>query len=293
MKNKDEDNIIKKMIIFGGEGQLGSDMTGIISSYKIISLGHKDVDITDFENVKNIINKHKPSVVINCAAYNKVEDAENNIVVAYNVNAFGPYYIARASKEVGATCVHISTDYVFDGSKESFNEKDCPHPINVYGASKLAGEELVRIGNPEHYIVRTSALFGKAVGGSKGNFVTLMIRLSKDKKEIRVVNDQITVPTFTEDLAIKILELVDKKAPYGVYHITNQGQASWCDFARKIFNLAGISAEIKAISTKESGTKVRRSQKSVLKNEKLIKLGIKLLSPWQDALKRYLNIIKE
>ncbi len=291
MKSNDTGATIKKVLIIGGYGQLGSDLAlKLPSMMEVLRYHHEDFDITNPHMVRDIIVAQKPDVVINCAAYNLVEESERNPVSAYEVNAFGPYYVALACKDIGALCVHVSTDYVFDGTRTSFDEKDLPHPINVYGASKYAGETLVQIATPAYYIVRTSALFGVAEG-SKKNFVQVMLRLAREGKDIRVVDDQITAPTFTLDLAEKIIEILVRRIPYGVYHVTNQGQTSWYKFAQEIFRQAKLSPHIVPIPTKESGSKIRRPRMSVLANTALRDQGISLLPEWGDALRRYLDII--
>ena len=301
MKNSDKRSTTRppsrqkpRILIFGACGQLGYDLVRALSPrYEVIGVDHTEVDIANALVVEQKVNKVKPDTVINAAAYNKVEDAEHNALLVYAVNAIGPYNIARATFALGIPMLHISTDYVFDGTKKGgYAEDDVAHPLNIYGASKEAGERLVRIGNPKHWIIRTSALFGLHSGGGKGNkkrhnFVTQMLMRGRVEKELRVVSDQWTAPTYTLDLATGINALLLRKVPHGTYHLVNEGSATWFDFAKEIFHIANYSSKIKKISTENSGSRIDRPPRSVLKNIKLKKRGI-VLPHWQDGLKRYM-----
>lgn len=279
-----------RILIFGAHGQLGYDLMRVLpQQYKVVGVDHAEVDITSARAVEKKVNNIKPDIVVNAAAYNKVENAEDNALLAYSVNAIGPYNIARAAFLLGVSVLQISTDYVFDGTKKNgYAEDDETCPLNVYGASKEAGENLLRIANPKHWIIRTSALFGVHAGSGKGyNFVTQMIARAQECDEVKMVFDQWTRPTYTLDLADGIAQFLRREVPYGTYHLTNEGSATWCDFAKEIFRLKGFSTKIKKIATAESGTTINRPLKSLLQNMRLKRRGI-VLPYWQDALERYM-----
>lgn len=288
-------NIIKKklVLIFGAYGLLGSDLSETFSKdWKVIRISHKNTDITNEKDVIRTIKKHSPGLIINAAAYNKVEERGETIDLSYQVNAFGPLYIAKMANNLGIPFAHISTNYVFDGSKDIYFENSQPNPINIYGASKLAGEQLIKIAAKQYYIVRTSALFGNKKNSKGSDFITKMIELSLKGKTITVVNDQVVNPTLSSDLAEKIYEMIEKSSTFGIYHITNSGRASWFEFAREIFATKGTRPNLTAIPTTESDTKIPRPKKCVLKSTKLAQIGIMPLPSWQDALRRHLNSIK-
>jgi len=277
-------------MIIGASGQLGSDLCKIFAKEEVIPITHKDLDITDRKKVFEIINKTKPDIVINTAAYHKVDECEDNPEKSFLVNATGAYYVAQASKENEAVCVFISTDYIFDGRKKSpYIETDCPTPLNVYGTSKVAGEQLVRMTCPKHFIIRTTGLYGLAASQQKGgNFVDKMIQLSQIRDEVRVVNDQILTPTYTVDLSNKMAEL-SRTQHYGTYHLTNSGYCSWYEFTKKIFKLVGIQTKLSPTTSEEFKTRAKRPSYSVLENHNLKKIGLEDLRPWQAALKSYLQ----
>lgn len=281
-----------RIAIIGASGMLGYDLLRAAQAGDTaIGLSHEDVEITDPESVRAALEGAKPDVVINTAAITKTELCEVEPERAFTVNAVGVYHVAKAARELGAAIVYISTDYVFDGAKPSFSEDDEPRPLNVYGAAKLAGEHLTRLANPRYYIARTGWLFGKNVSHKGYNFVTLMLDKAKSQSEVRVVNDQHGTPTYTLDLATKIYELIQRRAPFGTYHITNQGDATWYEFAKAIFELSGMNPKLIPIATAESGSKIRRPPFSVLENTKLGELGIEPLRPWPEALRVYLDEI--
>ncbi len=268
---------MKKVLIIGANGQLAFDLIKVFrGDFEIIRATRDDFDIIDAGGTENFIKQSKPYIVINTAAYHKTEECELNPEKSFAVNAIGAFNVAKAAKKIGAKIIFISTDYIFDGSKEYFTESDMPNPLNVYGASKLAGENLTKIANENHYIIRTSWLFGVHRSGKGHNFVALMLEKAKNGEDIKVVNDQFGSPTYTYDLALKIKELIDKKAPAGVYHITNSGSCSWYEFAKEIFKLSGIKADLEGISSKERPSNIKRPKYSVLIGENL--------RPWQEAL---------
>jgi len=282
-----------KLLITGANGQLGTGMQKAFldSNYEVIPLGKTDLDITNRGQIKQVLANRQPQIIINCAAYNKVEMAEEDAAEAFTQNTLGPYWLAKEARSVGAILVHVSTDYVFDGEKEKYKEVDCPNPLNVYGESKLAGERLTLMVNPNNYVIRTSWLFGPSMDDKSQNFVMTLLSRAKENFEIRVVNDQRGCPTYAPDLAMKIRELLEKGASGGIYHITSSSPCAWYDFAKKILELAGVSVKVTPITTEESGTKVRRPRSSVLENKKLEDLNIPVLRHWSEALTDYLKII--
>ena len=228
--------------------------------------------------------------MINTAAFNRVEDCETEVEKAFGVNAFAERNLAQICAELDCVLVHISTDYVFGEEKRTpYTEEDAPNPLSVYGVSKLVGEYFVRSLCPKDFVVRTSGLYGMAGSSGKGgNFVETMIRLAKENKPIRVVNDQVLTPTYTKDVAQKIKELL-QTGVYGLYHITNNGQCSWYEFASKIFKLLGLKPDFGPTTTAAYRAKARRPPYSVLAHNKLKQLGLDDLRPWPQALTAYLK----
>lgn len=280
-----------KILVTGANGQLGSAVQEVFASAdcELIPLGRADLDITDHEQVKKVFTSQRPEIIINCAAYNNVEEAEENPSDAFAQNAIGPYWLAKEAKSIGAILVHVSTDYVFDGEKKEYIETDCPNPLSVYGLSKLAGERLVLMVNQDNFVIRTSWLFGSSKESKGRNFVKTMLTLAKADSMIRVVSDQFGCPTYALDLARKMRELLDIGARGGIYHIANGGSCSRYEFAEKIFELAGVDAKIISITTGESGTKARRPASSALKNKRLADLNLMPMRHWSEALSDYLK----
>ncbi len=277
-----------RTLLIGSRGQLGSDLCRVCSS-ELVALSHEALDVCNRDHVHTVVRQEAPGLVINTAAYHRVDECESNAARAFEVNALGAKNVADAAREVGAAVMFISTDYVFDGEKGgSYVEEDIPRPLNVYGASKLAGEHLVRQSNPQHFIVRTSSLFGVAgASGKGGNFVETMIRKARQGEPLRVVDDQVSSPTLTRDLALKLQELAASNR-FGLYHVTNTGQTSWYRFAAKIFELLGIQPSLAAITSQELGPAARRPQFSVLEHHALTAAGLAPLRPWEEALEAYL-----
>jgi dTDP-4-dehydrorhamnose reductase len=278
-----------RALLIGSKGQLGSDLRRVWSG-DLIPLGHDDLDVTDRDAVRAAIARERPELVISCAAYHRVDECESQPERSFAVNATGAGIVSEAAREADAAVLWVSTDYVWDGEKGApYVEDDLPRPLSVYGASKLAGEHMVRIGNPKHYVVRSSSLFGVAgASGKGGNFVETMIRKAKEGEPLRVVDDQTSAPTLTFDLAQKIQELA-ATGRYGLYHVTNAGQTSWHDFAAKIFALCGLTPSLSRISSEELGAPARRPRFSVMENAALRAAGIEQARPWEDALEAYLR----
>lgn len=277
-----------KAVILGAGGQLASDLVGVIDDWDWVLLSHEDLDICDHTGVRNAISADRPDVVINTAAFHRVDDCERKIEFAFEVNTFAVRNLAEVCSETECTLVHISTDYVFSGEKrEPYTEDDIPNPLSVYGISKLAGEQFIRNLCSKHFVVRTSGLYGVAGSSGKGgNFVETMIRLAHKESPIRVVNDQVTAPTYTKDLAGTLRGLVESTS-YGLYHITSGGECSWYEFAKEAINISGLNADIEPITTQEFGAKATRPAYSVLANNKLKECDVPTMRSWNEALKEY------
>lgn len=284
---------MRKILIFGAEGQLGRAFLACIDpEFSSIGVSRADADITDMNAVKRAIESAAPDIVVNCAAYNAVEAANEHSEIANAVNALGAQSVAQGAAEKNTPLVFISSDYVFDGTDvNGYAEDAVPHPLNAYGVSKAAGEAAVRTVQPSHWIVRTSALFGDRGEGGKGyNFVTKMREVGKSGVA-RVVADQWTSPTYAKDLAAGILLMIKKSIPFGTYHLVNEGKTTWYGFAEQIFKDADMSVALETISTGQSGTTIERPRYSILRNTKLKALGI-TLRPWEDALREYSTTLK-
>ncbi|WAI01176.1 dTDP-4-dehydrorhamnose reductase [Methanogenium organophilum] len=259
----------QKVLILGASGMLGTDLQKVYPD--AVCRGH-ELDITDEAAVFSFISDLKPSLVINAAAFTNVDGCEDHEDLAFAVNGEGPGYIAAVCHEVGATLVHYSTDYVFDGSQEPYTESDIPNPINVYGASKLRGERAIMAAMEDYRIIRTSWLFGQ----NGPNFVDTMLRISDEMETVRVVEDQYGKPTYTVDLAAKTLVIANGEP--GMYHITNEGVCSWFEFA------SAIIPNVEPCSSEEFIRPAKRPKFSVLENTKTCPMR-----PWQAALKEYLG----
>jgi len=281
-----------KVLITGANGQLGTDLCRVLPDIEVIPLTHANLEITDMNSVKAAFTKHRPDVVINTAAYVRVDDCETEQDRAFLVNALGARNVAVVCQEIEAKLVHISTDYVFGGESQPrttpYTEFDTPVPLNLYGKSKLAGENLVRHLCAKHFIIRSSGLFGIAgASGKGGNFVETILRLAKERDEVRVVNDQVFSPTYTRDLAGKIARLITTEH-YGIFHITNRGSCSWYEFTKEILRLAGLKTPVIPITSDQYPQKARRPSFSVLDNYHLRLLGMADMRAWQEAVKYYM-----
>jgi dTDP-4-dehydrorhamnose reductase len=277
-----------KILITGGKGQLGRDLEKILlntGKYELTCLGHDALDITKPGNVQQVVLTNRPEVIIHAAANTNVDSCELDKDSAYLVNALGSRNVAVAAAKTGAKLVYISTDYVFNGKAgRPYIEFDLPDPINIYGKSKLAGEQYVAGLSDRYFIVRTSWLYGR----HGKNFVKTMLSLAKEKKEVSVVNDQVGSPTYTKDLAHFIAELIQTEL-YGIYHATNGGECSWFDFARAIFKIANLSQiKVKPATTLELNRPAPRPAYSVLDNYCIRLQGLPGLRPWEEALQEFL-----
>ncbi|WFD11390.1 dTDP-4-dehydrorhamnose reductase [Tepidibacter hydrothermalis] len=278
---------MKKILVTGSKGQLGIDLVNILSDeYYVIGLDKEKLDITNLDDVVNTVKTIKPDIIINSAAYTNVDGCEENIDLSYKINALGARNLAIASLETNSRLVHISTDFVFDGEKNNpYIEFDKPNPLSIYGKSKLSGEEFIKEINPKHYILRTSWLYGK----NGNNFVKTMLRLSKENKILKVVNDQRGTPTHTKDL-VDVINMIIKTDAYGTYHASNEGDCTWFEFTKKIFKLANITdIEVLPITTEELNRPAKRPKYSVMNNYMLeLNFNYKL-KHWDESLKQYFN----
>ncbi|HEY6291236.1 MAG TPA: dTDP-4-dehydrorhamnose reductase [Terriglobia bacterium] len=278
-----------KIMLIGAGGQLGSDLLRVLPAANTVPLTHADIEITDPRSVQTAFEQHRPDVVINTTAFHRVDECESQMERTFQVNTFAVRGLAQACKQFGAVLVHFSTDFVFSGEKqEPYVETDRPRPLSVYGTSKLAGEHLVAATLERHFLIRTCGLYG--LGGSRskgGNFVETMLRLAAQGKTIRVVADQTVTPTYTADLAGKVTQLISTQA-FGLYHITNNGWCSWFEFARAIFDLSGVSADLKPTTSEAFGAPARRPVYSVLRHQRLESLGLDDMPVWNASLRRYL-----
>jgi len=274
------------VLITGATGQLGSALVASLSKdYQIIPTSSVDFDVADFNKTKEYILKKQPDVIIHSAAYTDVDGCENNPDKAFRVNGLGTRNVAVAARQVKAKLFYISTDYVFDGSKIGpYYEYDQPHPLNIYGKSKLFGEESVKEQLNQFFIIRTAWLYGK-----KGkNFVKTMLELARKKEKLKVVNDQRGTPTYTADLAKQVKELIPTDL-YGTYHCTSQGSCTWYEFALEIFRLSGLDVKIEPVTSEEFSRAVKRPKNSVLENYMLKLQGLYLMPHWKESLKRFMG----
>lgn len=273
-----------KVAVTGANGMLGHALQKVFADMQLIPFSHTSLDITDLDHAVKTIRNTRPDVLINAAAFTDVDACETDAEKAFLVNGIGARNMAIACEEIRCPIIHISSDYVFDGTKESaYDEWDRTNPISRYGLSKLMAEQFVLSLTNRFYIVRTSWLYG-----SHGkNFVDTIIRLLAEKDSLQVVNDQFGSPTFTEDLAASIRQLIGKG--YGIYHATNSGVCTWHAFAVKIAALIGIDKPIIPVSSEEFKRPAMRPTQSGLNNTMLRLEGISALRHWSEALKQYIE----
>lgn len=283
------------VLVVGSSGQLAFDLLRHWRSQRpedrIVGASHAEIEVSDLESVRRVLTQHTPDVVINTAAYHKVDIVEDDPDGAFTVNGSGARNLALACSAVDAVLVQLSTDYVFSGrQRRPYQESDQVEPVSVYGVSKVAGEMLVRFLWPKHFIVRSSGLYGVAGSSGKGgNFVETMLRLAQSGQPVRVVDDQVVTPTHTTALAAQIAKLVTTDA-YGTYHATCQGECSWYEFAAEIFRQMHLSPPLERQTTAGFGARAARPPYSVLENHALQQLGIDVMPPWQQGLSEYLTI---
>jgi dTDP-4-dehydrorhamnose reductase len=280
------------ILIIGSNGQLGRETQKQLTdkSREFIACDYPDVDITSLSSVEGLVEQVMPSTVINCAAYTNVDKAEEDRGNAYKVNALGPKYLAETCNARDIELIHISTDYVFSGVPimetglpRPYIETDACSPQTVYGSTKLEGEKFIHSSGEKWYILRTAWLYGDG-----NNFVRTMLKLAESNYEIRVVNDQIGSPTSAVDLAKAVCALIGT-GEYGLYHATCEGQCSWYDFAKKIFNIRGIGARVIPVTSEAFPRPAKRPKWSVLENARLKSTGKNVFREWEDAIRDYLE----
>lgn len=276
-----------KILITGSRGMLGQDLVKTFREHELLLPDEIELDITDEAKVLGYIRENCPDLIVNSAAYTNVDGCEDpaNRNLAFAINGWGPGYLAKGAEEIGAKLVHISTDYVFAGNKDGLYETDDPvAPINVYGESKLLGEREVLANCSRAFVLRTAWLYG--AGG--GNFVKTMLKLAEGRTDLNVVNDQFGSPTYTKDLASAVKEIAAGDR-YGIYHTTNSGYCSWYDFAKRIFEIAGIEMNVHPVSSAEFIRPAKRPHNSKMNGGKLPQNGYSLLRDYQEALRDYLE----
>ena len=282
------------IVIIGADGQLGSDISAKLkqAGLGVIELVRNDIEISNRYSVNSIITKSlNAGFVINTAAFHHVEKSELDPVTSFNVNGAGAANIAYACRELDLPLMHISTDYVFDGrGKKPYIESDLPNPVNVYGNSKLTGEYLIRSITDNSYILRLSGIYGRNICIEKGyNFVDKILKIGEEKGEVKVVDDEVLTPTFTEDIAEQILLMIAKKAEYGIYHVSAEGSCSWYEFTKEIFRIKGNGVKVKKALPGEFSGGVQRPAYSVMENKHLKDQGLNIMPHWKLGLKKYIE----
>ena len=280
-----------KVLVTGINGQLGHDVMGELKKrgYEAVGVDIEEMGITDAQCVKRVITQAAPEAVVHCSAYTAVDRAEEEVELCRRVNAEGTKNVAEVCAELDCKLLYLSTDYIFSGEGERpWEPGDEPDPLNVYGLTKYEGEQEIKSRLNKYFIVRISWVFG--VNGN--NFIKTMLRLGRENGAVRVVDDQIGSPTYTYDLAVLLVDMIETEK-YGEYHATNEGICSWYEFAKEIFAAAGMNeVEVTPVSSEEFPAKAKRPKNSRMSKEKLIKNGFNKLPSWQDAVKRYVTLIQ-
>ena len=277
-----------KVLVTGVKGQLGYDVVKDLKKrgHEPIGVDREEMDLMNNDAIREFIMNTRPEAIIHCAAYTAVDKAEEEVEVCYQVNAEATKVIAECAKELDITLIYISTDYVFDGTKEGeYVETDVPNPINVYGASKLLGEQYVQQLLEKYYIVRISWVFGE----NGNNFIKTMRRLGSERDELNIIHDQVGSPTYTADLAPLLVDMMETNN-YGIYHATNEGTCSWFEFANEIFKQSNIEVKTNPITTDQYPTAAKRPMNSRMSKDKLTEFGFALLPSWEEALNNYLYL---
>jgi len=280
-----------RVVVIGSTGQLGQDLLRVFGD-RAIGFAHEDLDVTDPAGVASAVRSAEPDWVLNTAAFHRVDDCEEDPTSTFAVNATGALNVARAAADIGSGVAFYSTDYVFGGEGRErdhpYVEQDNPYPLNVYGASKVAGEQLAMQANERHLVVRSAGLYGTATSRKGWTFPELMINKARTDGFVRVVTDQVLSPTFTADLARKTKQLIEHDAR-GLFHLTNAGECSWFDFAQKAFEIAGVKARMEPIDTGQMKQRARRPSYSALETSRLGAVGLNSMRPWEEALGDYLK----
>ncbi len=281
-----------KIAVVGANGQLGTDLVSAFAAHGdfVHGLTHAEIEISNPDSVSAVIEGIRPNVIVNTAAAHHVENCEREPAKAFAVNALGAKNLAVTARNSGAVLMHVSTDYVFDGKKgQPYVEDDNPLPLNAYGITKLAGEHFIRATTDRYFVIRSSGLYGASLCRAKGglNFVELMLKLAKERGEVRVVDSEFVTPTSTVELAEQIVRLSQSDA-YGLYHATAEGSCSWYEFAREIFQATNTPVRLNVAGPNEFPAKVPRPKYSVLENRALKNRGLNMFRPWQEGLHAYL-----
>jgi dTDP-4-dehydrorhamnose reductase len=281
-----------KALVIGAAGQLGAATVERLKSapdtFDVIALTRAEVDLADSRAVRDAVLGAKPDVILNCAAYNNVDGAEDDPRPALDVNAFAPRVLAEAADEIGATFVHYSTDFVFDGKgSQPYTEADPARPQSVYGSSKLLGEWFAAQA-PKHYVLRVESLFG---GTYVRSSIDKIISTILGGEDTRVFVDRIVTPSYVDDVITATLGLIDAGAPHGLYHCVNSGETTWYDLAREIARLLDRTPSLVAVKVADVPMRAKRPQYCALSNRKLAAAGI-AMPAWQDALRRYLEVVR-
>ena len=276
--------------LLGANGQLGQDLRSALLAHDLHAFTRKEFDVTDYARSRSVLMDVRPEVIINTTAYHRVDDCESHPELAYAGNVLAVLNLIRVANELAATLVHFSTDYIFDGkSREPYTETSVPFPLSVYANSKFAGELLVRSTARKHLMIRTCGLYGAAGSSGKGgNFVQTMLAKAHRKEPIRIVNDQVVTPTYTVDLANQIAAVL-QSGHLGLFHMTNEGSCTWFEFARAIFDIAGIEANLSPTTSDVFKAPAIRPAYSVLENARLKELGLNRMRHWREALAAYLK----
>jgi dTDP-4-dehydrorhamnose reductase len=282
-----------KIAVVGANGQLGKDTVEAFTKNgdEVFPLTHSDIELSEMDSVSTRLREIHPEVIVNTAAMHHVENCEKEPQKAFAVNGLGSRNLATVARDLDAVLMHVSTDYVFDGAKSSpYEECDAPRPLNVYGNTKLAGEYFVRSTADKHFVVRTSAIYGHNPCRAKGglNFIELMLKLARERGEVKVVDSEFVTPTSTAELARQLVPL-SRSASYGLYHATAEGKCSWYEFAHEIFSLTNTKVNLLAAGPNEFPAKVPRPKYSVLENRNLKQRGLNIFRPWQDGVRDYLS----
>jgi dTDP-4-dehydrorhamnose reductase len=279
-----------RLLAFGGWGQLGTELARAAEGrHELIRPTRDEADVTDRRAVEAAVRAAAPDSVLNAAAFHKVERCQEDPATAMAVNAAGATHVARAAHEAGARAVFVSSDYVFDGEKGiGYTEDDPTSPVNLYGVSKAAGERAVRIASPDSLVVRVSGLFGHAGSSGKGgNFIETVLSKATADEPLSVVDDQRLSPTAAADAAGRLLDLLERRAPAGTYHLANRGSCSWFELAEAVLELSGLEAALRPRATDQ--TEVRRPRCSILADTRTGPLGLPPARPWRQAVAWYLE----
>lgn len=286
-----------KIAVIGANGQLGSDLVAAFNACgdEVFPLTHSDIELEDIASASTCLERIHPQIVVNTAAMHHVENCERDPQKAFAVNGLGARILALIARDIGATLMHVSTDYVFDGSKGSpYEESDAPNPLNVYGNTKLCGEHFVRSTLEKHFVLRTSAIYGRNPCRAKGglNFIELMLKLARERGEVRVVDNEFITPTSTAELSRQMVAL-SRSNFYGLYHATAEGGCSWHEFADEVFALTSTKVTLKVAGANEFPIKVPRPKYSVLENRGLKTRKLDIFKPWQDGVREYLSTLRQ